>query len=214
MRAFLCAIDESVWGFIENGYVKPTTAKSEWDKVALALANANSKAINAIFCGVSTNEFHRISHVETVKEAWTILETTYEGTKKVKDIKLQMLTTRFEELKMGDDEAFDSFYGKLNEIVIAKLNLREKIEDDKVVRKILRSLLESFGAKVTTIEESKDLDEIKIQELIGSLETYELGLPSHKLSKSLALKTIIKRMDDSSEEDDVKKEVAFLAKNF
>ena len=49
------------------------------------------------------------------KEAWTILEMTYEGTKKVKDTKLQMLTTRFEELKMGDDEAFDSFYGKLND---------------------------------------------------------------------------------------------------
>ena len=77
----------------------------------------------------------------------------------------------------------------------------------------MRSLLESFGAKVTTIEESKDLDEIKIQELIGSLETYELGLPSHKSSKSLALKTIIERMDDSSEENDVEKEVAFLAKN-
>ena len=59
-----------------------------------------------------------------------------------------MLTTRFEELKMGDDKAFDSFYGKLNEIVIAKLNLGEKIEDSKVVRKILRSLLESFRAKV------------------------------------------------------------------
>ena len=62
----------------ENGYVKPMTAKFEWDKAALALANANSKAINAIFCGVSTNEFHRISHVETAKEAWTTLETTYE----------------------------------------------------------------------------------------------------------------------------------------
>ena len=68
----------------------------------------------------------------------------YKGTKKVKDTKLQMLSTRFEELKMGDDEAFDSFYGKLNEIVIAKLNLGEKIEDSKVVRKILRSLPESF----------------------------------------------------------------------
>ena len=83
-----------------------------------------------------------------------------------------------------------------------------------MVRKILRSLLESFRAKVTTIEESKDLDEIKIQELIGSLQTYELGLPSHKLGKSLALKTIAERMDDSSKEDDVEKEVAFLAKNF
>ena len=143
-----------------------------------------------------------------------ILETTYEGTKKVKDTKLQMLTTKFEKLKMGDDESFDLFYGKLNGIVIAKLNLEEKIEDAKVVRKILRSLPESFQEKVTVIEESKDLDEIKIQELIGSLQTYELGLPSHKPSKSLALKTITKRMDDSSEEDDVEKAVAFLAKNF
>ena len=115
---------------------------------------------------------------------------------------------------MGDKESFDSFYGKLNEIVIAKLNLGEKIEDAKVVRKILRSLSESFHAKVTAIEESKDFDEIKIRKLIGSLQTYELGLPSHKSSKSLALKTINERMDDSSKEDDVEKEVAFLAKNF
>ena len=176
VRAFLCAIYESIWDSIENGYVKPTTAKSEWDKAALALANVNSKAINAIFCSVSPDEFHRISHVKTAKESWMILETTYKGTKKVKDMKLQMLTTRFEELKMGDDKAFDSFYGKLNEIVIAKLNLGEKIEDSKVVRKILRSLPESFRAKVIAIKESKDLDEIKIQELIGSLQTYELGL--------------------------------------
>ena len=125
-----------------------------------------------------------------------------------------MLTTKFEELKMGDNESFDSFYGKLNEIVIAKLNLGENIEDAKVVRKISRSLPESFRAKVIAIEESKDLDEIKIQELIGSLQTYELGLPSYKMSKSLALKTITKRMDDSSKEDDMEKEVAFLAKNF
>ena len=58
-----------------------------------------------------------------------------------------MLTTRFEELKIGDDESFDSFYGKLNEIVIAKLNLREKIKDAKVMIKILRSLPESFEQK-------------------------------------------------------------------
>ncbi|XP_065621709.1 uncharacterized protein LOC136064195 [Quercus suber] len=139
---------------------------------------------------------------------------TYEGTKKVKDTKFQMLTTKFEELKMRDNEPFDSFYGKLNEIVIAKLNLGEKIEDTKVVRKILRSLPESFRVKVTAIEESKDLDEIKIQELIGSLQMYELGLPSHKTSKSLALKTITERMDVPSEKDGVEKEVVYLAKKF
>ena len=137
MRAFLCSIDESVWDAVENGWTKLEAAKSTWDKAALAAANANSKALNAIFCGVSLDEFHRISHVTIAKEAWEILETTYEGTKKVKDTKLQMLTTRFKELKTSEDELFDSFYGKLNEVVIGKFNLGEKTEDSKVVRKIL-----------------------------------------------------------------------------
>ena len=71
---------------------------------ALAVANANYKALNAIFCGVFPYEFHRISHITIAKEVWQILETTYEGTKKVKDTKLQMLTTQFVELKMSEDE--------------------------------------------------------------------------------------------------------------
>ena len=111
--------------------------KSTWDKAALEAANANSKALNAIFYGVSPNEFHKISHITVAKEAWEILETTYKGTKKVKDTKLQMLTTRFEELKMSEDESFDSFYSKLNEVVVNKFNLGEKTEDSKIVRKIL-----------------------------------------------------------------------------
>ena len=101
MHAFLCAIDETVWDSIENGWVNPTTTKAKWEKAAFALANANSKAINAIFCVVLIEEFHRISHVKTAKEAWKIIETTYEGTKKVKDTKLQMLTSQFEEVKMS-----------------------------------------------------------------------------------------------------------------
>ena len=101
-----------------------------------------------------------------------------------------MLTTRFEELKMSEDESFDSFYGKLNEVVVSKFNLGEKTEDSKIVRKIIRSLSESFCAKVTAIEESKDLDDIKVQELVGSLQTYEMSLPNQQKSKSLALKTI------------------------
>ena len=79
---------------------------------------------------------------------------------------------------MSEDESFDSFYGKLNEVVIGKFNLGEKTEDSKIVRKVFRSLPKSFHAKVTTIEENKDLDDIKVQELIGSLQTYELSLPS------------------------------------
>ena len=75
---------------------------------------------------------------------------------------------------------------------------------------------ESFCAKVTAIEESKDLDDIKIQELIGSVETYELSLPSQRKSKSFALKMINDKVEahNSSNEDVVDKDVAYLVKNF
>ena len=144
------------------------------------------------------------------------MQTMYKGTKKVKDTKLQMLITRFEDLRMGEDESFDSFYSKLNEVIIGKFNLGEKTEDSKVVRKILCFLPESFHAKVTAIEKSKDLDEIKVQELIGSLQTYELSLPNQRKSKSLAFKMIYERIEahDSSDKDVVEQDVAYLTKNF
>ena len=216
MKAFLCSIDEAIWDAVEIGWTKPEAAKSTWDKAAFAASNANTKALNAIFCGASLDEFHQIFHITIAKEAWQILETIYEGTKKVKDTKLQMLTTRFKELRMSEDESYDSFCSKLNEVVIDKFNFGEKTEDSKVVRKILRSLLESFCAKMTAIEESKNLDEIKVQELVGSLQTYKLSLPNQRKSKSLALKMINERVEThgSSDEDVVENDVAYLAKNF
>ena len=52
-----------------------------------------------------------------------ILQTTYEGTKAVKDSKFQRLTTSFEEIKMEEDESFDEFYAKLKDIVNSALIL-------------------------------------------------------------------------------------------
>ena len=117
---------------------------------------------------------------------------------------------------MSEDKSFDSFYGKLNEVVIGKFNLGEKIDDSKIVRKILRSLQESFRTKVTVIKEGKDVDDIKVQELIGSLQTYELSLPSQRKSKSLTLKMTNKRVEayNSLDEDVFDKDVAYLVKNF
>ena len=76
MKAFLCSIYDAVWDAVEVGWTKPEAAKSTQDKVALAAANANSKALNAIFCGVSPDEFHKISHITVAKEAWEILEVS------------------------------------------------------------------------------------------------------------------------------------------
>ena len=77
---------------------------------------------------------------------------------------------------MEEDELFDEFYAKLKDIVNSAFNLRETILESKVVRKVLRSLPERFHAKITAIEESKDIDFIPLIELVGNLQTYELGL--------------------------------------
>ena len=69
--------------------------------------------MNALFSVVTNEEFKKISSTETAKEAWSILQTTYEGTKAVKDSKLQRLTTSFGEIKMEVDGSFDEFYAKL-----------------------------------------------------------------------------------------------------
>ena len=84
----------------------------------------------------------------------------------------------FEEIKMEEDESFDKFYAKLKDIVNSTLNLGETIPKPKVIRKVLRSLPKRFHAKITTIKESKDIDKIPLTELVGNLQTYELGLTS------------------------------------
>ena len=65
----------------------------DWDDATIIAANFNSRALNALFCGVTNEEFKRILSTEVAKEAWTILETTYEGTKAVKIMKLRRPTS-------------------------------------------------------------------------------------------------------------------------
>ena len=175
----------------------------------LKAANFNSRALNALFNVVTNEKFKKISSIETTKEVWTILQTTYEGTKAVKDSMFQRLTTSFEEIKMKEDESFDEFYAKLKDMVNSAFNLRETIPKLKIVRKVLKSLPERFHAKITTIKESKDIEKIPLNELVGNLQTYELGLTrigksSKSKSKSMALKAKSSNTDESSNDEDSK----------
>ena len=182
-------------------------AHANWDDAKIKAANFNSRALNALFSAVTNEEFKKISSIETANEAWTILQTTYEGTKAVKDLKLQSLTTSFEEIKMEADEMFDVFYAKLKDIVNSAFNLRKTIPEPKIVRKVLRSLPKRFHAKITTIKESKDIDKIPLTELVGNLQTYELGLMrigKSSKSKSTALKAKSSDIDESLDDEDSK----------
>ena len=125
--------------------------------------------MNVIFNAVSMEEFKRISNVKVAHSAWNILQTIHEGAKAVKINKLQQLTSRFESIRMSDDETFYEFYAKLNDIMNSAFNLGEVYDQPKVVRKVLRSLTEDFRPKVTIITESKDVDTIPVDELVGSL---------------------------------------------
>ena len=82
---------------------------------------------------------------------------------------MQLLTTKFENIRMFENQNFSSFYSKLSDIVDYSFNFGEPIPDSKVVRKILRSIPERFRSKVTTIKESKDIDLMRIDELVGSI---------------------------------------------
>ena len=125
--------------------------------------------MNAIFNAISMEEFKRISNVEITHTTWNILQTVREGTAVVKINKLQQLTSRFESIRMSDDKSFDEFYVKLNDIINSTFNLGEVYDQPKIVRKILRSLTEDFRTKVIVIIESKDVDSILVDELVGSL---------------------------------------------
>ena len=90
----------------------------------------------------------------------------------------------------------------------------EIYDQPKIVRKILRSLTEDFRPKVTAITESKDMDSIPVDELVGSLQSYELDLPKTSKSKSMALKSV-DDVDVSGFDDELSAtEIAYLAKNF
>ena len=77
----------------------------------------------------------------------TILENIYKGTEAVKAVKFQRLISSFEEIRMEEDETFDDLYAKLKDIVNSAFNLGESIVEFKIIKKILRSLLERFHAK-------------------------------------------------------------------
>ena len=108
---------------------------------------------------------------------------------------------------MEEDESFDEFYAKLKDIVNLAFNLGETILEPKIVWKLLRSLPERFHAKITAVEELKDIDKFPLTELVGNLQTYELGLTrigKSSKSKSMVLKAKSNDTDESPNNENYK----------
>jgi len=158
MCFFLKSID--VRQIVETSWIKPEATTAVLSVGQNSARLSNNKALHALCQALSPSEFSRISNCESAKEAWQILETTYEGTKLVKSAKRQMLISRFEEIKMLEIETFSEFYTRNNDLRNSMVSLGKRVSDVKLIKKILRSLPECFRIEVTSIEESKDLSSV------------------------------------------------------
>ncbi|KAK0591143.1 hypothetical protein LWI29_036197 [Acer saccharum] len=218
MKAYIRSIDERAWMTVEEGYLAPnkiedgvtvSKPRSEWSTNEFELAKWHHRAVNAIFGGVDSRQFSYIQNLETAKEAWEALQVTNEGTKAVKKSRLQLLTSQFEVLQMGEEDKFVDFQDKLLDIANQCQALGTPISGERLNWKILRSLPKRFKAKVTAIEESKDVDVMSIDELLGSLQTFEACMKPKAKNKGLALKVV---KEASSSDDD--EEMALLVRKF
>jgi len=178
MNAFLKSINNKTWKAVLKGWEHPVVLDKDGNKTAVLkpeeewtttedeLALENSKALNALFNGVDKKMFKLIKQCTVTKDAWEILKTAHEGTFKVKSSRLQLLTTKFENLKMQEDENIQDYYMNVLDIANSFDSLGEKLTDEKLVRKILRSFPKRFDMKVTAIEEAQDFPSMKVDKLI------------------------------------------------
>ncbi|XP_057452837.1 uncharacterized protein LOC130744689 [Lotus japonicus] len=152
----------------ENPTTEQTTAHREVKKKDL-------RALFIIHQCVNPANFMKIATAKTSKEALDILNKSYDGVAKLKKVKLQTLRRQYEDLRMEKSESISKFFTRLQTLAYQMRTNGEVMTDQILVEKVLRSL-SKFDHIVTTIEESKDLESIMIDELQGSLEAHEMRL--------------------------------------
>ena len=152
------------------------------------------------------NEYNRIFQCKTAKKIWGLLEITQEGINLVKESKINLLVHSYELFFMKDNETIVEMISRFTDIVNGLKALGKTYKESEKVMKILRSLPSKLHTKVTTIQEAKYLTNLPLEELIGSLMTYEINLAKkqqegeEKKKKSIALKVTTKEEEEMEEE--------------
>ncbi|XP_062080574.1 uncharacterized protein LOC133785341 [Humulus lupulus] len=192
MCAFLIDVDEQMWMVVEDGWKCPTFVEDEvakpkqmglWTPEEMERANFNSKAMHTLFNVVSKNQLKVIANCKIAKEAWEKLRIKNEGTNHVKKSRLRALAKAFENLSMEEEETVAEFHAKLCDISNKSYALGKTYSNAKLVHKVLGVLPRKFMSKVTSIEEMRNVEELDLDELIGSLQNYEMTLTRWKKGK-------------------------------
>ncbi|GJY10782.1 hypothetical protein Tco_0378967 [Tanacetum coccineum] len=127
-----------------------------------------------IYNALLRKEYERIFMCNTAKEIWKTLLITHQGNSQVKDNKIDLLVQQYEQFVISEDESIDSAFAIFNTIITSLKALDEGYSSKNYVRKFRRALHPKWRAKVTTIEESKDLTSLSLDELIGNLKVHKM----------------------------------------
>ncbi|XP_042041040.1 uncharacterized protein LOC121786439 [Salvia splendens] len=201
MKALLGAHD--VWEIVESGYEEPQdeTDLSQQQRDRLRDARKkDKKALYLIYQALGDDDFEKITSASTAKEAWKKLQISCIGAERVKKVRLQTLRGEFESLHMKESESISDYFSRVLAVSNQMKRNGEKLEDVRIMEKILRSLTPNFEHIVVTIEETKDLEETSIDHLLGSLQAYEEKQKKKKeiLEQLLKLQVSPKEKEESS----------------
>ncbi|XP_049361978.1 uncharacterized protein LOC125826663 [Solanum verrucosum] len=182
MHDYINAEDTELWDIILDGPYIPvkevkdgetTTSmvktRKEYNEADRKKIEKNYKAKKILVCGIGAEEYNRISACESAKEIWDCLQTAHEGTQRVKESKVDMLTTQYENFCMKEGETIFEMNSRFTSITNELRCLGEPIPLSKQVRKILKVLPKSWKSKIDVITEAKDLKTLSMDELIGNL---------------------------------------------
>ncbi|XP_058003997.1 uncharacterized protein LOC131180662 [Hevea brasiliensis] len=214
MYYFLKSEWVDLWDVVENGQFTPTKIvngvhvakpKGEWSEQEKRRVALNDKAIHVLFCALSRSEYNKVCMKFSTKEIWDALVVTHEGTSQVKENKMDSLIYQYELFKLKSNETISEMYYRFVEIIGGIKSLGKTFTNEELVKKILRSLPKKWLPKVTSLKDSKDLNKVQLDELLGNLIDYEMTLKREqveepkKAKKTMAFKVF---SEDSSDEDD------------
>ena len=121
-------------------------------------------------------EYNRICQCKTAMDVWRILKITDEGTNQVKDSKVRILVNEYEMFKMKPNESIVEMFTRFKDVVNELEGLGNRVSEEDKVSKILKCLPPKWNSKTKAIEEAKNLKDLHLEELIGSLMTYEMKI--------------------------------------
>ncbi|XP_017984328.1 PREDICTED: uncharacterized protein LOC18586780 [Theobroma cacao] len=128
------------------------------------------KALSSLHSAVSDEIFFRIMHLDSPKEVWDHLKDEFFGSDRTRHIQSLNLSRQFEMLRMEDDENIREFFKRMMSIVNQLRLLGKAVTEEKLVHKILVSLPEKYESKISSLEDSRDITQMTMKELVNVLE--------------------------------------------